>query len=192
MKNLLVFLSLFLFSTFSLGSYVIRMPSGTVLETAATSCPVYTIAADGSSLLRTGGTSCGGGSCAALFSAISTTYGAADGTHFTIPDGRGVFRRGAGSQTISAIVYTGNQGTSQTDATKKNGLALTDPGHTHTFPTVNNNIAGGSNPHGINSFSPAGSDETHSTTTVTTGITLGTGDSETRPAAITTKVCIWY
>jgi microcystin-dependent protein len=69
-------------------------PSGELFMFAGSTCPTGSLAADGSSLLRSGGTSCGGGACATLFAAIGTAWGAADGTHFNLPDLRGKFPRG--------------------------------------------------------------------------------------------------
>ena len=59
--------------------------------------PTGWINCDGSSLERTG-------TYANLFAVIGTTYGAADGTHFSVPDFRGVFPKGAGTTTRAAGV----------------------------------------------------------------------------------------
>jgi microcystin-dependent protein len=83
------------------------LPPGTVIMTARTSCPSGTILANGDSLVRSEHQD--------LFDAIGTTYGSADSTHFNIPNAQGVFIRGAGTQTISSISYSGTQGTSQRD-----------------------------------------------------------------------------
>lgn len=156
-----------------------KSPPGTVITTASTSCPTYTIPADGSSLLRAG-------TYAALFAAISTTYGSADGTHFTVPNAKGVFVRGAGSQVITALTYTGTQGTSQNDTTKKNGLTIVDPGHTHLY---NGSTAGG-----VGSTNMAGGaiNTNNNTDSATTGVTVGAGDAETRPANISLLYCIYF
>ena len=162
--------------------------SGEVFMTASTSCPTGSITADGSSLLRTGGTSCGGGSCANLFAAISTTYGSADGTHFTLPNMSGVFARGAGTQGS----YSATQNSSlNTDTTKKNGLALTDPGHVHSM-TLWGNGATGNPPTLIAGGTIAANSGSANTASAATGITLGTGDAETRPANIVLLFCIAY
>jgi len=50
----------------------------------------------------------------ALFAAIGYTYGGA-GANFNVPDTRGIFLRGAGSQTIGGITYSGTVGTKQGD-----------------------------------------------------------------------------
>lgn len=68
--------------------------TGELFMFAGTSCPSGSMAADGSSQLRSGGTGCGGGACANLYTAIGTAHGAADGTHFNLPDLRGKFVRG--------------------------------------------------------------------------------------------------
>lgn len=53
---------------------------------------------------------------ATLFATIGTTYGVGDGsTTFNLPDLRGVFLKGAGSQTISGIVHAGTLGTKEND-----------------------------------------------------------------------------
>jgi microcystin-dependent protein len=61
----------------------IRMFGGAVAPTGFLLC-------DGSSLLRAG-------TYASLFAVVGTTFGSADGTHFTLPDMRGVFPKGAGT-----------------------------------------------------------------------------------------------
>lgn len=59
--------------------------AGDIVTTAA-ACPAGTVAADGTSYLRT--------TYPDLFTAIGTTHGSADGTHFNVPDYRGRFIRG--------------------------------------------------------------------------------------------------
>lgn len=120
-----------------------------------------------------------------LFLAIGITYGSGDGsTTFNLPDLRGVFLRGVGSQTIGGITYSGTLGQKQNDATKKNGLALSDLGHTHAMITNlggSGATTGGYVPTGNNSYFSEGTANIRS---ATTGITLGTGDAETRPANV--------
>jgi microcystin-dependent protein len=64
--------------------YAVRPGSGALWFTDTP--PTGWLECDGSSLLRAG-------TYAALFAAIGTTYGAADGTHFNLPDLRGRFPR---------------------------------------------------------------------------------------------------
>lgn len=159
--------------------------TGELFMFAGTTCPTGSIAADGSSLPRSGGTSCGGGSCATLFSALNTTYGAADGAHFTLPDTRGVFIRGDGSQTIAGVSYTGTQGTTQGDAMQDHnhyiginyGSNLNGWGYDGSFSTIG---GAGSGTSAAGHTSPA--------STVSGQRTA----SETRPANIVVKYCIQY
>lgn len=101
-------------------------PTSTMLPFAGTSAPAGFLLCDGSAVSRT--------TFSVLFAAISTTYGVGDGsTTFNIPNTQGVFLRGAGSQTITAITYTGTRGTTQGDQLQghKHAATSTDSGHTH-------------------------------------------------------------
>jgi microcystin-dependent protein len=74
------------------------VPAGAVQAFAMNSAPTGWLAADGTAVSRS--------TYAALFAAIGTTYGAGDGsTTFALPDLRGIFVRGSGSQTISGTTY---------------------------------------------------------------------------------------
>jgi microcystin-dependent protein len=66
------------------------VPIGVVLPYAGSSAPTGFLLCDGSSLLRAG-------TYADLFTVIGTTFGAADGTHFNVPDMRSRMPIGAGS-----------------------------------------------------------------------------------------------
>ncbi len=61
-------------------------PAGSMLMYGGTAAPAGFLMCDGSSVLRA--------TYPALFTAIGTAYGAADGTHFNVPDFRGRFIRG--------------------------------------------------------------------------------------------------
>lgn len=61
-------------------------PTGSITMYGGTSAPTNWLLCDGTSYLRT--------AQVALFAAIGTAYGAADGTHFNVPDMRGMFPRG--------------------------------------------------------------------------------------------------
>ena len=83
-------------------------PVGEIIATGSNTPPTGFLYCDGSAVSRT--------AYADLFRAISTTYGVGDGsTTFNLPDLRGVFLRGSGSQTISGTTYTGTLGTKQRD-----------------------------------------------------------------------------
>jgi microcystin-dependent protein len=90
------------------------VPAGAVQAFAMNSAPSGWLAADGAAVSRT--------TYAALFSAIGTTYGSGDGsTTFAVPDLRGYFVRGSG--TNSDGTAAGTFGAKQADDFKA---------HTHT------------------------------------------------------------
>jgi microcystin-dependent protein len=99
--------------------------AGDLVPTARTTARPGFLMCQGQSLLRS--------SYPALFSAIGTSYGAADSTHFNLPDGRGRVLVGMdSSQTeFSALGKTGGE--------KTHILSIAEmPSHTHpqTSPTV--------------------------------------------------------
>jgi len=87
---------------------------GTINLWASSTVPDGWILCDGASLLRTG-------TYAGLFAVIGTTYGTADGTHFNVPDMRGIFAKGAGTtnrtlgKDANGNYYSGTLGTYLTD-----------------------------------------------------------------------------
>ncbi len=96
-----------------------QIPSGTIMMYGGATLPADAgwLIADGSAISRT--------TYAELFGAIGTTYGAGDGsTTFNLPDFRGIFPKGAGSQTINGIGYSGARGVKIND---------TMQGHGHEF-----------------------------------------------------------
>jgi microcystin-dependent protein len=88
---------------------------------------------------------------AALFSAIGTTYGAADGTHFNVPDLRG--RVAAGKDDMGGS--SANRLTDADDGLNGDTLGDTGGGETQTLVTAN-----------LPAYTPAG---TNGTSSVTTG-----------------------
>ncbi len=75
--------------------------TGTIGWTAAAAAPTSAVLADGTSYLRA--------DYPALFTSIGTTYGAADATHFNVPDLRNRMPIGAGS--TYALAATGGAAT---------------------------------------------------------------------------------
>jgi microcystin-dependent protein len=67
-------------------SWIYGLPTGAELWWPSDTPPAGFLEEDGSSLLRAG-------TYAALFGVLGTRYGAADGTHFNLPDARGRFMR---------------------------------------------------------------------------------------------------
>jgi hypothetical protein len=139
------------------------VPAGAVQAFAMNSAPAGWLAADGSNVNRT--------TYAALFSAIGTTYGAGDGsTTFALPDLRGYFVRGSG--TNSDGTASGAFGVKQADELKS---------HTHSGSFLLSsgplNLGGT----GASILAP-----------LTVGSVTATGGTETRPANIAMLYCIKF
>jgi microcystin-dependent protein len=160
------------------------IPTGTILPFGGTTAPSGYAFCDGSAISRT--------TYAALFTEISTAYGAGDGsTTFNVPDLRGRFLRGvdgsAGNDpdkaSRTAMASGGNTGNAvgsvQGQATKKNGLGVNDPGHTHKVGASTYNPPGQFANFGRNDV--AASPDFGTSSTSFTGVTLSAGDNETRP-----------
>jgi hypothetical protein len=137
------------------------LPAGAVQAFAMNSAPAGWLAADGTAVSRS--------TYAALFAAIGTTYGAGDGsTTFALPDLRGYFVRGSGTNGDGTAA--GTFGAKQADEFKA---------HTHTTgsaflgdSTGPWNFVGGSK--GL------------------VDITGSTGGTETRPKNIAMLYCIKF
>lgn len=154
------------------------MPAGTVLMYAVASAPTGYLLCDGSSQLRA--------TYAALFSAIGTTFGSVDGTHFNVPDFRGRTPVGTGTGTGGAASGTGlpTGGSALTaralagwNGEETHTLITTEmPSHTHTFTSdtagTGNTVSaitsnGGA---GTKTTSSTGSDGAHNNIQPTMGI----------------------
>jgi microcystin-dependent protein/sporulation protein YlmC with PRC-barrel domain len=138
------------------------VPAGAVMPFAMNSAPSGWLAADGSNVNRT--------TYAALFSAIGTTYGAGDGsTTFDLPDLRGYFVRGSG--TNSDATAAGTFGAKQADDLKS---------HSHNYTRYN-------------VTSPRTSGGTGNFWSDTAEVaTSATGGTETRPKNIAMLYCIKF
>lgn len=152
-------------------------PSGAVMAFAMNSAPTGWLACNGAAISRT--------TYAALFAAIGITYGAGDGsTTFNLPDLRGYFVRGSGTNGDGTA--SGTFGAKQADAYLNHSHSITDPGHTHQYTApAGSPLAAGSSG---NAFT-----QTSTTTSSTTGITVNTsttGGTETRPKNIALLYCI--
>jgi microcystin-dependent protein len=141
---------------------VLFVPAGAVMPFAMNSAPTGWLAASGTAVSRT--------TYATLFAAISTTYGVGDGsTTFNLPDLRGYFVRGSG--TNSDATESGTFGAKQADAFEA---------HTHLL-TLNQNSTSNGTTTAESSFNgPATGNAT----------TSSTGDTETRPKNIAMLYCI--
>jgi microcystin-dependent protein len=157
------------------------VPAGAVQAFAMNSAPAGWLAADGTAVSRS--------TYAALFAAIGTTYGVGDGsTTFALPDLRGIFVRGSGSQTISGITYNKTFAAKEQDALQ---------GHYHTLGKDGNPtyFSGEGQLTTVNDFGALYADA--GTSKAMTMISDGTNGtprtaSETRPANIAMLYCIKF
>jgi microcystin-dependent protein len=105
-------------------------PVGEIISHGSLTPPANHLFCDGSAVSRT--------TFSDLFSVIGVSYGAGDSsTTFNIPDLRGIFARGSGTQTISAINYSKTIGVKSGDTeqahlhTNTHSHAITDVSHQH-------------------------------------------------------------
>lgn len=161
-------------------------PVGSVLAFCSVTPPSGWLLCNGQSLLRAG-------TYADLFAVLGTTYGAADGTHFNVPDIRGRVVAGyaasGGHTDVSTIAAT--DGSTAANARPSHKTSVTDSGHTHSDSTSNNDNAshaGGA--------TPGNSGVTGTTTSsATTGITAGiqtAGTPTDTPAYIILNYIVRY
>jgi microcystin-dependent protein len=137
------------------------IPAGAIMPFAMNSVPTGWLAADGTAVSRS--------TYATLFAAIATTYGVGDGsTTFNVPDLRGYFVRGSGTNVDGSV--SGTFGAKQADELKSHT-------HTYDFKSTTGFFSGGSEPN------------SNVTTSFNTGATGGT---ETRPKNIAMLYCIKY
>lgn len=171
-----------------------KIPVGAIMPFANNSVPTGWLAANGAQLLKT--------TYAALLTAIGTTYGETNGaggvgtTHFRVPDLRGYFVRGAG--TNGDATASGTFGVKQADGFESHthtGSAASAGAHTHSY--TDNYKTGNSN-QSTGSGSWTGSNANQTLTTGSAGAhthTLSidaTGTTETRPANIAMLYCIKF
>jgi len=155
--------------------------------------PIGWLLCDGASVSRT--------TYATLFSNIGTAFGTAGGNFFNLPDLRGRFLRGVSgastndpNRTTRTAMNTGGNagnavGSVQGNATAKNGLILSDPGHFH-FISLQSNSQNGVGRVTVGSYNPEGA--VPNTDSSTANLTLTTGDSETRPLNAYVQFIIKY
>lgn len=145
------------------------IPAGVVLAWAAASPPSGWLECDGSSQLRA--------TYPNLFSAIGTIYGAADGTHFNLPDYRGEFLRGMDPGTTrdpdSASRTDRGDGTGGANVGTKQGHQYQS--HTHTYDQP------------IQANSPTGSGASRIEASTPGTATGPSGGNETRPRNVNVK-----
>jgi microcystin-dependent protein len=109
----------------------LAMPAGAVIPYAGAAAPTGFLLCDGSSKLRS--------DYADLFTAIGTTFGAADGTHFTLPDMRSRVPVGVGTGTLVATFASRSSNVvtvTGIDNTSQNGFQTGQPVVYHTSSSV--------------------------------------------------------
>lgn len=146
-------------------------PTGTILTFAASTAPLGYLECNGASLLRA--------NYPPLFAVIGTTYGSADGSHFTIPDLRGQFVRGwdDGAGVDSGRAFGSNQGDQFQD-------------HEHNYNADDSVVAGsGTFPKQID---PGTADTIFSNPVASSGAITGNHGAETRPKNVAMMLCIKY
>lgn len=166
----------------SVYSFAVTHPAGEVFTYASSTCPTGSIAADGTSYSNTT-------TYANLYTAVGHTWGGS-GSNFNVPDLRGVFVRGGGTNGT----YTNSNGTAFAGASL--GTVQNDmmQGHFHSLSSASGivrfgfantyNIVAGSNGDTVN---PA----VGSPTSDGSNGTPRTG-AETRPVNLSMTYCIWY
>lgn len=151
-------------ATFAGAGASFLVPTGAVIPFPINLVPNGWLAANGAAVSRT--------TYAALFAYLGTTFGAGDGsTTFALPDLRGYFIRGAG--TNSDGTASGSFGEKQADELKS---------HNHTVGDVNVANNGSFGAGGLASY-PSGS---------ITRTTSSVGGTETRPRNIPMLYCIKF
>lgn len=155
------------------------VPPGTLISFAGATAPVGYLFCDGAAISRTG--------YQPLFNAIGTTWGTGDGsTTFNVPDLRGYFMRGSGTNADGTVGTS--VGSKQADAYLNHTHGVTDPGHAHSYTTTIVAASGG----GGVAFTGSGSGTTGTATTGVTVNTSTTGGTETRPKNQGVLYCIKY
>ena len=154
-------------------------PAGIIMAFAGSTAPTGFLACDGSAVLRA--------TYATLFAAIGTTWGAGNGsTTFNVPDLRGMFVRGTGTNATgsSSGAVGPSVGAYVADTYLNHSHAITDPTHSHGFSQNILGINSGGNP-GIQSGGNYTATTPISTTSAAgTGISVNTsttGGTETKP-----------
>ena len=169
-----------------------QTPAGTIIYTARTTEPPGYVKADGTQYTKNAQPS--------LYAAIQQTYGGGTDANnqnnptFLVPDLRGEFIRGLDNGRGRDTEQNRALGSTQDDQNKQHNHGITDPGHSHGFPstmikdggniTVGGQPAPGAGTHAMGATTSGTSDQT-------TGITISNdGNTEARPRNIALLACI--
>lgn len=170
---------------------IASVPAGVVIDYAGTAAPTGWLPCDGASVLRA--------TYPALFTAIGTTWGSVDGTHFNVPSlSRAVTVGSGGASTAILSNSVGSTGGSETHTMTTGELVahshvanVTDPGHTHG----NHRALSASGSGGNALLSTVSGSNAFDTDTATTGITVATTNTGSttaftimQPSAVMLKI----
>lgn len=146
-------------------------PAGAIIAFGATSAPSGWLPCDGSAVSRT--------TYARLFAAIGTTWGSGDGSAtFNVPDLRGYFLRGSGTNGDGSSGPS--LGVKQSDDFKSHTHTATQASHTHTVSSATS--TGGTDLQGGTGYNR---NVSATTSSAQPAITVdATGGTETRPKNI--------
>jgi microcystin-dependent protein len=187
------------------------VPIGGTIIWHTETCPTNFVPANGASLVRTG-------TYANLFAVISTLYGAADSTHFNVPNFKGMFIRGWADSSGNDPDRATRTANAATGATMTAGdhvgteQATQNLSHNHTASSSGSSEAAGAHTHSFkyhydagssslvvqygnslgvasNSTGSAGS-HSHSISVSTTN--TATGGNQSNPINVNVQFCIRY
>ena len=146
----------------------IAPPIGSIVAYTVSTSPDGWLICDGSGVSRV--------VYAQLFTVIGTTFGTGDGSGtFNLPNYQGAFLRGTGTNgSYSGPALNSSQNHATQTHTHTASSVVTDPGHTHSQTTINDDFNNsGTNPPGFTADS-AGSRTWNNINSNTTGITVAT------------------
>ena len=148
-------------------------PAGIIMAFAGSTAPTGFLACDGSVVSQT--------TYATLYAAIGSTWntGSEGAGNFRLPDLRGTFLRGSGTNTTGSSSGAIGQavGTYAADTYLNHNHSITDPGHTHGYVIIQ---AGGSGIQVGSGYQGVGSTSGSNTTGIAVN-TSTTGGTETKP-----------
>lgn len=155
------------------------VPTGIIFNFAGSAAPTGWLLCNGNAVSRT--------TYASLFAVIGTTYGSGDGsTTFNLPDTRGIFISGVGTQTVGGVSYTRTLGTKQADQKQASSQLMTAPEYGGFMGSASGGFGGGFSRSFIGVNDPANGNNFRTTGDYLTIGANGTPrvGAETRPANI--------
>ena len=164
------------------------LPAGAVMPFARATAPAGWLIANGDAVPNGSGTVQGvTADFAALHAAVSTSFGTAG----TLPDLRGYFVRGSG--TNSDGTAAGTFGAKQSQDTQPHTHGITDPSHNHVWNAVNGPAGQNFGVNYVGGIASISGNTGYSVNSSVTGITINNSTgTETRPKNIAMLYCIKF